>query len=752
MHRTSSPARTGPRRTALAGAAFTAAAVVLLPLGMPAASAAPDPAPKADATAAATSPYGGYSTGSLVHAEALGLPSTTVANITLGQSAAGAAQDKPLVTEDLLGSSILFANPGNKNAYGHGSGANVGLLADESAVPQIALTTAEALSPPPMTATPSPLLELPLAPLARATILPSTARALSGDLKNVCPPTGNLISSGRSEIANAEVLSVLPGTGLVTAGGTSDSESLTGLVEPVSGASGAGLTSRTTQTLAPLALFEGIPGAGIEIDVLEDVVLSATAGGVAGSAEVFYGFAGIARNDNTTPVLAITVGGQRTTLTSQQLLGNGGLQLSLGVADIFIGAPAHGLNDNPTSAPSVAGNGRAAAAAADFIRIKVPGSVPTGSTIPVGGGPLASLLNPLLTPVINALSPVLTALQSALDAVGLNVADIRYGHLEASVLVPAGGIDCGGNGNPFGESRKDVSSLGVAPGSTFEYTVRFPNRGSKPITDVVVTDTFSGGLEFVSSVPGPDARQGNTLRYDVGTLQPNQFAQIQLTFRVPDDAKVGTVYRNDATIAGTFQGERISTDVTVTGPTVIDTPNGGCDVSRSTKFASNTQVRTGESFAYFINVANSGGQTCNGIRVTDQVPAGTTLQSCTDSCQVSGRTITWDLPSLTPGSAQTLSFTVRVTATSGRLPNVAVIDPDNGPTDKPRTGGPAVTDDSVPSPGRPAGCPATGCPDQDPGTVEDDLAATGANALLPALGLGLLGLGALGLRRRRRMI
>lgn len=736
------------RSTSLAGALLLLAAVPLAAL--PASAATPGEA------LAATGGYGGYSTGTATYVNAVNVTDPDVAKVSLAQSAAGVAVDEELVTQDLLQSSILTADDAGKNAYGHGAAAGVGLLQAEDAPPQVALSTAEALSPPPSEQATSELLTLPVAPVATAQLLPSTAQAQTMSLTSICPATADgLISEGTAEAANVQLLSPTEGQNVLGVGGTVSSVSQTGLVAPASGATGSGLRSVTTQTLAPLTLFEGIPGAETTIEVLHQLQLSATAGGAAGSGEVFYGFVDASgdRVPDSEPVLLIN----GTGLTSEQLLGGGGLQLSLGVAEVFIGGPAHGLDDDPTTQPQIAANGTSAAAAADLIRVKVPGTVATGTTTPVAeDSPLAPILNPVLEPVAEALSPVLTGLQEALAGAGLGVADVRYGHLEALASVPAGGVVCtatpgGPDVGPFSEARKDASSQGVAPGATFEYVVRLPNRGTEPVTDVVVTDTFTGGpppLEFVSSDPTPTSQDGNVLTYEVGTVEPGEYVDITLVFRVPADAPAGTVYRNDATITGTFQGEQISEDVAVSGPTVIATPNGACDVSRSTKYASNLEVATGQQFAYYVNVSNTGGTPCTGVTVTDELDEGVSFVSCSDDCTSSGRTVTWQVGTLAPGASTTLGVVVETVATEGRLPNTAVVDTAEGSTASPATPGPEVTGTSVPAPGNPAGCPSTGCPGSAVSPVASSgvLPRTGGAPLL-ALGALLLVGGGLGVSR-----
>lgn len=741
----------------LAGLAATALAA-----GLPLASATPAVAATPQAALADTGGYGGYSTGSAIHAQALSQLPTALANISLAQSAAGATVGEELVTQDLLESAVLFADPAGKNAYGHGSAANVGLGQDQSAVPQIAPSTAEALSPPPAEEVTTELLSLPaeIAQLASAQLLPSAAFANTTSVDSICPsPGAEAISGGRSEVANVQLLSPEEGQHVVEVGGTEategvvDAESFMRLEAPSGGASGQGLSAVTTESLATVTLFAGIPDAETDIAVLRDLQLRATATGADGS-ELFYGF--VDAEGNPVPDSEEVLRINDTVLTSEQVLGGDGIQLSLGVADVFIGAPAHGLDDDPTSDPTVSST--AVAGAADFIRIKVPGTVPTGSTKPVADdSPLAPVLNPVLEPVIEGLKPVLEQIQAGLRDAGLEVADVRVGHLEALSTVPAGGIDC--DDDPL-QSEKDVSTLSATPGSTFDYVVRFQNMGDEDMTDVRVVDTYSAELEFVESEgavtpDGGEAREvaqpsqdGNTLTYEIGTVEPRAVVNLVITFRVPDDAADGTLYRNDAVISVTYKGEPIEDTVEEEGPTVIADLPGGCNVSRSTKYASHLEVMTGQQFTYFVNVNNSGGEDCTGVAVTDELIDGVEFVSCSDECTVDGRTVTFELGTLTSGSTRTVAIVVKTTATEGTLPNDADIDTDQGETANPSTPGPTVTDVSVLADGNPAGCPATGCDlPATLGSGDRKLAATGLVPLLPALGL-LVVVGALAVRRR----
>jgi uncharacterized repeat protein (TIGR01451 family) len=437
---------------------------------------------------------------------------------------------------------------------------------------------------------------------------------------------------------------------------------------------------------------------------------------------------GVVGKGDADPVVTIKNGSNVQTLSSQQVFTASGVVIKLGVADIMLGAPAHSLTGLEGSPVTQSADGTNAAGAVDVVRVTVPGSLsPTGSAV---GGPLGTVLNPVLNAVVSALDPALSQLQSALAGAGLNLADVRVGHLEARANVPVGGIDCSSE-NPLSESRKDVSTLHVQPGSTFDYDIRVPNRGASALTNVKVVDTYPADLTFVSSVPAPSSRNGHTLTFDLGTLQPNEFRTIQLVFKVPNDAKAGTIYHNCAIITGSYLGQPVSFPVQVDGPTVGPVRTGGCNLSGSTKFASNLQVKTGENFGYFVNVLNSGGKDCADVTVSDPLISGVRFVSCTDGCTHNGQVVTWKLGTVKAGDSRVLGVIVKVVATSGTLPNTAVVTSPSGTGGRPTTPGPTITNVSVPAPGNPT---------------------DGPNGQLPRTGLpvGLLGLLGAGVTMRLR--
>lgn len=316
--------------------------------------------------------------------------------------------------------------------------------------------------------------------------------------------------------------------------------------------------------------------------------------------------------------------------------------------------------------------------------------------------------------------------------------DLTIGNVTATAKAPAGGVDCStSTEDPLRDARKDTSAMSVNPGQAFDYTITVPNRGTSDLTNVIVKDTVSGSpaLTLVSSSPEPTSRSGNTYTYSLGTIKPNEVKTITMTFRVPASAESGTEYSNSAVITATYEGRTVTKTVTTPYPTVDAPGTGPCDLSRSTKFASHLQVRPGQQFTYYVNVFNQGGQACTGIEVEDELPAGVSFVSCTADCTHDGRQVSWDIDELAPGASMQLAVTVKTTATSGSLPNTAIITPDAGTGGSPSTPGPTVGTTSVLAPSDPAS--------------RDDLvlARTGISPLVALTATLLLG-GALVMRRR----
>jgi len=357
----------------------------------------------------------------------------------------------------------------------------------------------------------------------------------------------------------------------------------------------------------------------------------------------------------------------------------------------------------------------------------------TINPINIPGGPVVELTAGTVTSSVAANGTVASGSGNLLSlkllsVLGEPLVELSVGDVSARSVAPAGGVNCAGI-DPLRDSRKDSSVATVNAGETFTYTITVPNRGSSPLTNVKVVDTVTGSpaLTLVSSVPAATSSSTNRWTFDLGTIQPNQVKTIVMIMKVPSSAAIGTDYSNKAVITATYAGETITKTVTTPYPSVDGPGSGPCDLSTSTKFASHRQVVKGQTFTYYINAFNQGGQACNDIVVKDALHSGVSFVSCTFSCTRSGQLVTWKLDTLASGASRTLAVTVKVLASSGRLPNTADITPANGTGASPSTPGPVIGSSPILAPSQPAR--------RGPGS---DLPRTGGVPLFALAGLTLL--------------
>ncbi|HVV76321.1 MAG TPA: LPXTG cell wall anchor domain-containing protein [Mycobacteriales bacterium] len=420
------------------------------------------------------------------------------------------------------------------NAFGRAAGVSVNLGGGDASIPQIQLTQAEAVSPPPNQVKTARVLNLPLAPIANVDVQPDIATANTPSTGDFCVLGPNTpLSAGQATIANAEVLPVATGQAVVAVDGTVQNNSLEEIVPNNSG--NFGLSSTTLLHTANIQLFKGIPGAEIDIKVINPLALQAFAGGD-NSSFVTYG-----SGDKQKDVLSITAGGQTTALTSEQLLGSQGLTIDVdGLLRVQIGGkPTISANSNTQ-----------VSATADLISIQVISlNNTTASNV---GGPLAPLLNPILTPVLSALDSVTKQLDGVLTSLGIKAgADIRIGHFESNAQVPAGGIQC------HIPVSKTPSSQTVDAGHPFTVTVSADNPYNCTLTNVSFEDKIdseTGNVKWTVGNTTPNADSSSTNSDVTWTglpdIKPGGHQDVQITINVPADSPSGKLEDN-ATVKGT---------------------------------------------------------------------------------------------------------------------------------------------------------------------------------------------------------
>ncbi|HVW31329.1 MAG TPA: hypothetical protein VHL53_02215, partial [Acidimicrobiia bacterium] len=367
------------------------------------------------------------------------------------------------------------------NAYGRGSGLEVGVAIDQSGQNQVIPgSVAEAKAPPSTKLVTTEVGPVNADPLVGARLLRGQAQSLA----NAACTTGADLSYGLGYAAGLGLVGTPTTPTVSTTADTPDrdvsqSRSHTFLV-PQSGTSTPirkfGLASETRETIAPVTFFKGTPQQ-FTLEFAGEWVLRSTSDGKTGS--VFYGPGNVTPE---TPLLRIldkngALMSGVPEITTQTLFGPNGLSINLpGLANISIGGP-----------PRM-----------------------------IGG---AAESKPVETATLTAASVDVVSVQ-LLDQAGARLADVRIGHLENATAVPAGGIECG-----IGLVKKSDKDV-VAPGDSFNWTVTVSNPNDCVLQKLKVVDTITGGgvlYTVDNSTPSADSSSTSGLTWnDVGPLNPGQ--------------------------------------------------------------------------------------------------------------------------------------------------------------------------------------------------------------------------------------
>jgi hypothetical protein len=335
-----------------------------------------------------------------------------------------------------------------KHSYGQGSGLQLGLgttLPSDPGANQLILAgLAEADAAPTTPVVTKEVGPVPAGPVAYASLLRGQAAAAWSDTSCVL---GQPLAFGRGYAEDTQLLDTAaeqrPDGTLVNPVATIDTAADQGVSSTSfsylipNGDGTFGIVSQVRVHIAPVTLFKGTTNE-ITIEALGEFILRAIATGKPGGARVTY--APVGGTTPTTPILSIKFPGQDPIeLTFQDIFGEEGLDLPDNpLVDLAIAEKPRGIGDiSDASEPKVSGDGTSASAAVDVARV-------------------------VLLPEARAS--------------GLNALDLRIGHMEASVTVPAGGIRC-----PI-PVRKVADPDPVAAGQTFTWTISFPD----PVADFPV--------------------------------------------------------------------------------------------------------------------------------------------------------------------------------------------------------------------------------------------------------------------------
>ncbi|ANN15477.1 hypothetical protein SD37_07270 [Amycolatopsis orientalis] len=217
-----------------------------------------------------------------------------------------------------------------------------------------------------------------------------------------------------------------------------------------------------------------------------------------------------------------------------------------------------------------------------------------------------------------------------------------------------------------------ASALAAPPTSAVEVSPTTVQRGQTfTVTQTVYnadpTSTIEGGkatlygkesslpaLVDLVSCPGAFACDmlGSSIRGGVGTVTPGQSKTVVFTFRVKDDAALGSV-----TLQHQFVGDNYSFEI-LDGPvlTITDVPTTA-DLG-VTLTASPRGILT-SSVEYTVKVTNAGPATASGIRVASTLGNGLRFTGSSTCSNPSGtKIVNCDFSSIATGSSGTAKFSV----------------------------------------------------------------------------------------------
>jgi hypothetical protein len=427
---------------------------------------------------AAGNGYAAFATGTVLHAGVGGIGATL--DVVSSTAAATSAANATAVNSE-LGRVALPVFPA-KGSYGQGLGLGVGLGLLPGASTSL-FGSAVATAPPNSAPVEQEAAPVQVGSMAHAAPLRARAQALSSAGGCVL---GSNLAYGQGNAADLTMVGLTGLKGLsVGASGAapvSRSESKT-VVVPGSEPGRLGLMGETSQVLAPVTLLAGTANA-TTVEVKGQWVLRVTADGK--NSSVSYSPQGMTGDETLVMVrnAAGTVVAQATA-SQMRLAGTVGLRLNVaGLGEIVIGEQprARGKAGAPVT------SGTSAAAAVDLVRIRLLGQ------------------------------------------------DVRLGHMEAAVAVPAAGVTC-----PGLEVSMTPPVATVAPGADFgvKVKVRNPNEGTVSGLTVASRMAVDPGVAVAGGPPSKDnVVPPNGAGFKLTTpLGPNQ--SIELPGRVQVGAGSG---------------------------------------------------------------------------------------------------------------------------------------------------------------------------------------------------------------------
>ena len=210
----------------------------------------------------------------------------------------------------------------------------------------------------------------------------------------------------------------------------------------------------------------------------------------------------------------------------------------------------------------------------------------------------------------------------------------------------------------------------AAPGEKLRYGIFFVVQGAGAAENVILTDTLPLSVTYLaysSNFPVDDPLRytptinGRDIVWHVGDLPRGSWGNFFVDVQVDSQMVVGEILFNQSSVStDSPELEHYPNQFTSEYPLVSNSPNLWVD-----KYADGTRT-PGSQFVYVIRLANNGGGSATGVRITDTLPPqlrfiSATSQGCLDplaneicltnpfTTSVNGQQISWEIGTLPPG-------------------------------------------------------------------------------------------------------
>ena len=219
------------------------------------------------------------------------------------------------------------------------------------------------------------------------------------------------------------------------------------------------------------------------------------------------------------------------------------------------------------------------------------------------------------------------------------------------------------------KSANPASGSRVKAGQEITYTLTARNTGTEKSGTTVITDKLDSNVEYVANSGGKF--ENGVVTFSVNGIEPGKEQSVSFKVRVKDGV-------TDALIAN-HAIYQTNTDKNPGPKKTNEVVHGVGDkvaipaVLEMEKKVDKTSAKQGEELTYTLTIKNNGGMKSENTVITDNIPEGATFVSAGNNGKYnSGRNrVEWYIGDLNAGASATVTFKVKVSASSGAVFNQA---------------------------------------------------------------------------------